>query len=75
MSWKPEADEILRRRELAAELGGSEAVERQHGRGRGTVRERIDALIDRDRKGFDELRLGTDACGDISHRCSGADEG
>jgi acetyl-CoA carboxylase carboxyltransferase component len=48
MSWKPEADEIQRRRELAGELGGSEAVERQHGRGRGTVRERIDALIDRD---------------------------
>ena len=48
MSWKPEADEIQRRRALASELGGSEAVERQHGRGRGTVRERIDSLIDRD---------------------------
>lgn len=48
MSWKPEVDEIQRRRELAAEHGGSEAVERQHALGRGTVRERIDALIDRD---------------------------
>jgi acetyl-CoA carboxylase carboxyltransferase component len=47
MSWKPEVDAIRRRRELAAEHGGSEAVERQHRRGRLTVRERIDALVDR----------------------------
>ncbi len=48
MSWKPEADAIRRRRELAAALGGEAAVERQHARGRGTVRERIDGLLDRD---------------------------
>ena len=47
MSWKPEVDAIRRRRELAAEHGGSEAVERHHQRGRLTVRERIDALVDR----------------------------
>jgi acetyl-CoA carboxylase carboxyltransferase component len=46
MSWKPEVDEIQRRRELAREQGGAEAVERQHARGRLTVRERIDALVD-----------------------------
>jgi acetyl-CoA carboxylase carboxyltransferase component len=48
MSWKPEADAIAQRRKLAAELGGADAVERQHERGRGTVRERIAALVDRD---------------------------
>ena len=46
MSWKPEADEIQRRRELALELGGSEAIEKQHARGRLTIRERIDGLLD-----------------------------
>ncbi len=48
MSWKPEIDGIERRRELAAEHGGAEAVARQHASGRLTVRERIDALVDRD---------------------------
>ena len=46
MSWKPEVDQIERRRELAAQLGGPEAVEKQHARGRLTVRERIDTLVD-----------------------------
>ena len=46
MSWKPEVDEAERRRELARELGGQEAVARQHAQGRGTVRERIEALAD-----------------------------
>ena len=46
MSWKPEADEIQRRRELALKLGGSEAIEKQHARGRLTIRERIDGLLD-----------------------------
>jgi acetyl-CoA carboxylase carboxyltransferase component len=46
MSWKPEVEGIERRRELAAEHGGREAVERQHARGRLAVRERIAALLD-----------------------------
>ena len=46
MSWKPEVDEIQRRRELALALGGKEAIEKQHARGRLTIRERIDGLID-----------------------------
>ena len=46
MSWQDEADEIEARRRLARELGGKEAVERQHARGRGTVRERIEKLVD-----------------------------
>ncbi|MDJ0850032.1 MAG: carboxyl transferase domain-containing protein [Myxococcota bacterium] len=48
MSWKDEVDEIRRRRELAREQGGPEAIARQHERGRLTVRERIDALVDKD---------------------------
>lgn len=48
MSWKEEADAIERRRALARELGGEQAVERQHARGRLTVRERLGALLDPD---------------------------
>jgi acetyl-CoA carboxylase carboxyltransferase component len=46
MSWKPEVDEVERRRELARELGGPEAVARRHAQGRLGVRERIEALVD-----------------------------
>jgi acetyl-CoA carboxylase carboxyltransferase component len=46
MSWKPEVEDAERRRELARELGGADAVARQHAQGRGTVRERIGALAD-----------------------------
>ena len=46
MSWKPEVDELRRRAELAAQLGGPERVQRQHDAGRLTVRERIDRLFD-----------------------------
>lgn len=46
MSWKPEADEIERRRARAREHGGAEAVAKQHARGRLAVRARIDALVD-----------------------------
>jgi acetyl-CoA carboxylase carboxyltransferase component len=46
MSWKEEIDEIERRRALAHEQGGEQAVARQHERGRLTVRERIEALVD-----------------------------
>ncbi|MCA9501975.1 MAG: hypothetical protein KC616_02785 [Myxococcales bacterium] len=48
MSWKPEVDEIERRRARALEMGGTEAVARHHERGRLTVRERIVRLVDRD---------------------------
>jgi acetyl-CoA carboxylase carboxyltransferase component len=48
VSWKPETDEIERRRRVAREHGGAEAVARQHARGRWTARERIAALADRD---------------------------
>jgi acetyl-CoA carboxylase carboxyltransferase component len=46
VSWEPELDELRRRKELAAAMGGREKVERQHAAGRLTVRERIDHLLD-----------------------------
>lgn len=46
MSWEKEVEQIELRRRLAKELGGKEAVDRQHERGRLTVRERIDGLVD-----------------------------
>jgi acetyl-CoA carboxylase carboxyltransferase component len=48
MSWKEEVEEIERRRQRAQRGGGAEASERQHERGRLTVRERIDALVDKE---------------------------
>ncbi|MEE2702988.1 MAG: carboxyl transferase domain-containing protein [Myxococcota bacterium] len=46
MSWKPELDEIARRRELAREMGGPERVARHVEAGRLPVRERIDRMLD-----------------------------
>ena len=48
MVWKKEIDELKRRGKLAKQMGGAEAVARQHSKGRLTVRERIDVLLDRD---------------------------
>jgi acetyl-CoA carboxylase carboxyltransferase component len=48
MSWQKEIDELRRRKELAVEMGGADAIARQHARGRLTVRERIDTLLDPD---------------------------
>jgi len=46
VSWKPEVDELRRREQLAAQMGGAERVARQHDAGRLTVRERIARLAD-----------------------------
>jgi acetyl-CoA carboxylase carboxyltransferase component len=46
MSWDPELEELRRREELAKRMGGPEKVARQHERGRLTVRERIERLLD-----------------------------
>lgn len=48
MSWEPEVKELKRRRAFAMQQGGSEAVNKQHARGRLTVRERISSLLDPD---------------------------
>ena len=46
MTWLEEVEEIRRRRELALRMGGEERVARQHAKGRLTIRERIDGLVD-----------------------------
>ena len=46
MTWEPELEELRRRKELAARMGGTERVERQHASGRLDVRERIERLFD-----------------------------
>ncbi|MFP6806311.1 MAG: carboxyl transferase domain-containing protein [Pseudomonadales bacterium] len=46
MSWKDEVSEIELRKSLALKMGGPEGIERQHKRGKLTVRERIDKLVD-----------------------------
>ncbi len=46
MSWQDEIEGIRQRREAASRLGGEEAVERQHERGKLTVRERVEQLLD-----------------------------
>ena len=45
--WAPEVAQIEARRARALELGGADAVARQHASGRLTVRERIEALADK----------------------------
>ncbi len=44
--WSAEVEEIRRRREAAAGMGGPDKVARQHASGRRTARERIDRLAD-----------------------------
>ena len=46
MVWQPEIDELKYRQQLGHQMGGKEGIERQHSRGKLTVRERIAALVD-----------------------------
>lgn len=46
MSWEKEVTELERRRHLARQQGGPEGIAKQHARGRLTIRERIDELLD-----------------------------
>lgn len=47
MVWEPEVEELNHRRRLAEKMGGKEGIERQHKRGKLTVRERIAGLADK----------------------------
>src|SRR5213079_334379 len=47
MSWQPELEELRERERQARALGGADKVKRQHDAGKLTIRERIDALVDR----------------------------
>ena len=46
MSWKKSIEELRRRERLSEKMGGEEPVERQRGRGKLTVRERVAFLVD-----------------------------
>ncbi len=46
MSWEKEVQEIQEMRKAARAQGGAEAIRAQHGKGRLTIRERIDGLLD-----------------------------
>ncbi|MEC8867839.1 MAG: carboxyl transferase domain-containing protein, partial [Pseudomonadota bacterium] len=46
MSWREEVDELKRRRRIARTQGGKQGIAKQHARGRLTIRERIDSLLD-----------------------------
>lgn len=46
MSWEREVREIERRRYLAQQQGGEAGIARQHAKGKLTIRERIDTLLD-----------------------------
>ena len=56
MAWEKEISEVHRKRELAKQLGGADGVARQHAKGRMTIRERIDGLLDDG--SFQELGMG-----------------
>lgn len=59
MSWKPEVDEINRRKELAQKMGGDEAVARHHKAGKFTARQRISKTLDQ--SSFNEIGALTGA--------------
>ncbi len=46
MTWQPEVDELRRREGFAKKMGGEASVDRHHSKGKLTVRERIDKLLD-----------------------------
>ena len=46
MVWQPEIDEMKLRQRLAEQMGGPEGIQRQHERGKLTVRERVVKLSD-----------------------------
>jgi len=46
MVWKPELEELARRKSFAQEMGGPDKVKRQRDSGRLTVRERIAKILD-----------------------------
>ncbi|MDG2456093.1 MAG: carboxyl transferase domain-containing protein [SAR86 cluster bacterium] len=47
MNWKKETKEIEKRKLLAKQQGGKDAVDLQHAKGRLTLRERIEKLVDK----------------------------
>ena len=56
MSWDKDIDEIKKRRKLAKQQGGKQAVKAHHEKGRLTIRERVETLLDKN--SFDEVGEG-----------------
>jgi acetyl-CoA carboxylase carboxyltransferase component len=74
MGMREHAEDLARRRDRAARMGGDEAVARQHAAGKLTVRERIDRLFDPDT--FTEIGLHATHAGiapDLAGRQTPAD--
>jgi acetyl/propionyl-CoA carboxylase alpha subunit/acetyl-CoA carboxylase carboxyltransferase component len=46
LSWKSEIDDLRQKVEKARQMGGTERIANQHAKGRLTVRERLDCLLD-----------------------------
>ena len=53
MSWEKDVSEIKKREKLALNQGGGEAIKTHHAKGRKTLRERLDIILDKD--SFDEI--------------------
>lgn len=47
MKWEKYIERLKREREMARNMGGKDGIDRQHSRGRLTVRERINLLLDK----------------------------
>ena len=69
MSWKKEIKEISLRKKLALGQGGKEAIDLQHAKGRLTLRERINLLLDDN--SFEEVGK---ISGGIEHKDDGSIE-
>ncbi len=48
MEWAVAIEELRQRKEAVKQMGGTERIDRQHKEGKLTIRERIEALVDRD---------------------------
>ncbi|MEC7735220.1 MAG: carboxyl transferase domain-containing protein [Pseudomonadota bacterium] len=53
MSWEKDIKEIKKREKLALNQGGEDSIKIQHSKGRKTLRERLDYILDND--SFDEI--------------------
>ena len=47
MSWDEDIKNIKKREKLALQQGGKKAVEKQHNKGRKTLRERLEYILDK----------------------------
>ena len=47
MSWEADVAELRLRQAMALKMGGEDKVQKQHGRGKLTARERLDRFFDR----------------------------